>query len=238
MSTGAILLQLQQIDLELERDRAQLSSMPEIAELAKKRRAYQKLKADATKLFAQRKDFETYLSELDQDESDCNEDIAIAQRRADTSDYREVQQLELELSALAKKLEKIAFDRTGYEKQLSELSAKQEYLEGYIAKFEASIVADTKAAREKAADIQARIDGHAQTRASLISRLSDDIVRRYESALKRFRGLAVERLEGNVPSVCRTSLQESSMSDLSRENGLSECPYCHRILVLDSDEDA
>lgn len=238
MSTGSILLKLQQIDLALERDRAQLSSMPEIAELAKKRRAYQKLKADATKLFAQRKDLETYLAELDQDESDCHEDIAIAQRKADTSDYREVQQLEVELSALAKKLEKIAFDRAGYEKQLSELSTKQTYLEGYIAKFEASIVADTKTAREKAADIQARIDGQTQMRTSLVSRLSDDIVQRYESALKRFRGLAVERLDGTVPSVCRTSLQESSMSELSRRNGLCECPYCHRILVLDTDEEA
>lgn len=238
MSTGSILLKLQQVDLSLERDRTELASMPEIAELAKKRRAYQKLKADATKLYAQRKDLETYLSELDQEESDCHEDIAIAQRKANTSDYREVQQLEVELSALAKKLEKIAFDRTGYEKQLTELVSKQEYLDGYIAKFEASIVADTKAARAKASEIQTRIDSQTQTRTSLIARLSDDVAQRYESALKRFRGLAVERLEGNVPSVCRTSLQESSMSDLAHENGICECPYCHRILVLDADEEA
>ncbi len=238
MSVGSTLLQLQELDLGLARDRESLAKMPEVAELAKKRRAYQKLKTDATRLFARRKDLETYISELDDEEFDTNNDIELAQMHTDTSDYRGVQQLEEELTSLAKKLDKIRFDRAEYRKQLDELLAKQKYLEDYIAKFEASVVADTRAAREKAAGLQESVKTAERKRAALLGALPEDMRTRYEDAAKRFRGLAVERLEGNVPSICRTALQASSMSDLSHAQGIAECPYCHRILVIgEGDED-
>lgn len=56
MSAGATLLKLQQIDLELARNKSELSNMPELKELASKRKTYVKLKAEMTKLYAQRKD--------------------------------------------------------------------------------------------------------------------------------------------------------------------------------------
>lgn len=234
MSVGTLLLTLQELDLALARDRAALNAMPEIAELAKKRRAYQKLKAEATKLFARRKDIETYLEELDGQEMDANDDVRIAQRNTDSSDYRAVQQLELELSNLAKQLDKIAFDRRDYERQLADITAKQNQLAEYTAKFEAAFVADTKAAREKAASLTGGIERAEGERARVLDQIPAELRGRYESAAAAHGGLAVERLEGNVPSVCRMALQASSMSDLSRVSGdITECPYCHRILIMD-----
>lgn len=238
MSVGTTLLKLQELDLGLERDRSALNAMPEIAELAKKRRAYQKLKTDATKLYAQRKDIETYLKELDDQEMDANDDIRIAQRNADSSDYRSVQQLELELSNLAKQLDKIAYDRKDYEAKLEELTGKERYLADYIAKFEASVVADTKAAREKASGLTESIERAQREREHLLGQLDEDVRQRYAAASKRFGGLAVERLEGSVPTVCRMQLQASSLDDLKRTNAeITECPYCHRILILGAEDD-
>ena len=235
MSVGSTLLKLQELDLSLERDRKALAEMPEIAELAKKRRAYQKLKADATKLYAQRKDLETYLKELDDQEMDANDDIRIAQRNVDSSDYRSVQQLELELSDLAKKLERIAFDRKDYEAKLAELKKKEDYLAEYTTKFEASVIADTKRAREKAGSLKDAIEASERQRASLLNTLDAGTRSSYEAAAKRFRGLGVERLEGNVPTVCRMTLQASSLDALKHAGDVAECPYCHRILILSED---
>ena len=61
--------------------------------------------------------------------------------------------------------------------------------------------------------------------------------RLYRWVWSRVPGLAVERLEGNVPSVCRMALQESSMDELRRAGGVTECPYCHRILVTDAEDE-
>ena len=44
MSAGATLLKLQQIDLELARNKSELANMPELKELASKRKTYVKLK--------------------------------------------------------------------------------------------------------------------------------------------------------------------------------------------------
>ena len=233
MSVGTLLLDLQDLDLELARNRAALNAMPEIAELAKKRRAYQKLKAEATKLYAQRKDIETYLKDLEGQEMDANDDVRIAQQNTDSSDYRAVQELELKLSNLAKQLDKIAYDRREYERQLADITAKQNQLADYTAKFEAAFVADTKAAREKAAELTESIEHAERERAHVLEQIPEQLRERYEKAAAAHGGLAVERLEGNVPSVCRMALQASSMSDLARATGdITECPYCHRILIM------
>ena len=62
MSAGATLLKLQQIDLELARNKSELANMPELKELASKRKTYVKLKSEMTKLYAQRKDCLLYTS--------------------------------------------------------------------------------------------------------------------------------------------------------------------------------
>ena len=169
-------------------------------------------------------------------EMDENDDVRIAQQNTDSSDYRAVQQLEIELSNLAKQLDKIAFDRSDYEAKLADIKAKEEYLAEYTAKFEAAVIADTKAAREKAAGLMAEVEKAQRQREHILEQLPEDMRVRYEKAAETHNGLAVERLEGNVPSVCRMALQASSMSDLARTSSeVVECPYCHRMLVMGED---
>ena len=112
MSQGSDLIKLQETDLELDRERKTLKDLPLIAELAKKRASYAKLKSEATRLLADRKDAQIAVDDLDEAERSCHEAITAAQERPiDASDYRAVRDLEEELSLLAKRLDKIAFDR-------------------------------------------------------------------------------------------------------------------------------
>ena len=112
MSAGATLLKLQQIDLELARNKSELANMPELKELASKRKTYVKLKSEMTKLYAQRKDLDIELDDLNTTEIQTNNAIEAAKKRhVDGSDYREVQDLENELATLAKRLDKIEHTR-------------------------------------------------------------------------------------------------------------------------------
>ena len=232
MSVGTDLLALQELDLELARAKKELAEMPALRELAKKRKSYARLKAEAVKLMAQRKDAETDLADLDAEERACHEGVAAAQARPlDTGDYRQVQALEDELSGFAKRLDKAAYERTDAQEALAAAREREQQLSDYIARFEASVVADTKAAREQASEIQGRVD-HAQAkRDHLIAALPDDAATAYAKAAARFHGLGVESLSGHVPSICRTTLQPASLDALRRAGEVAECPYCHRILV-------
>ena len=231
MSAGATLLKLQQIDLELARNKSELANMPELKELASKRKTYVKLKAEMTKLYAQRKDLDIELDDLNTTEIQTNNAIEAAKKRhVDGSDYREVQDLENELATLAKRLDKIEHTRKDVVVAHKEALDREARAQAIIAKFEEGVKADTKAARAKAADLQAQIDALAAT-------LPADVLTDYERLLKQFRGLAVETIQGNIPTVCHTALQASSMSDLNHDGrSITHCPYCHRLLVLPSKE--
>lgn len=237
MSLGSDLLTLQDIDLELERQNKALNELPILAELAKKRSSYTRLKSEATKLFAERKDAQIAVEDLEEAEKACLADIETAQSRPlDAGNYRQMQDLEVELSLLAKRLEKIEFERPSALAALDEARAKETKLLEYIKRFEAGIVADTRSAREQATAIKEEISAFDQKREHLFNQLPADAQELYTKASLRFKGMGVEKLQGHVPSVCRTSLQPASMDQLRRATDIAECPYCHRILVMNEGE--
>lgn len=150
MSAGATLLKLQQIDLELARNKSELANMPELKELASKRKTYVKLKSEMTKLYAQRKDLDIELDDLNTTEIQTNNAIEAAKKRhVDGSDYREVQDLENELATLAKRLDKIEHTRKDVVVAHKEALDRETRAQAIIAKFEEGVKADTKAARTK-----------------------------------------------------------------------------------------
>ena len=238
MSAGSSLLKLQQIDLELTRAKGELANMPELKELASKRKTYLKLKGEMTKIYAQRKDLDIELDDLNTSEQQTNTAIAAAKARAvDATDRREIQDLENELGILAKRLDKIAFSRKDIEADHQKAVEKEERAKQIIANFEEGVKADTKAARAKAADLQKQIDDATNERTALAATLPQDVLVDYERLNKQFRGLAVETIRGNIPSICHTALQASSMSDLAHQGEITHCPYCHRILVVEGQEE-
>lgn len=232
MSVGSTLLELQEIDLTLMRDKEQLQNLPEIADLARRRKLYIKLKGDVTKYFAQRKDVEIDLQELNNREQAIHDGIEKARREVDMDDYRQVQQLEITLSDYAKKLDRVEFERAEAHQKLDGIQADEATLEQNLKKVENAIVALTKQARTHATDIQNAIDKNERKRSNLFESLDPSIANAYKDASNRFGHLAVEKLEGNVPSICRMTLQSSSMSDLRHASEITECPYCHRLMVI------
>ncbi len=142
-----------------------------------------------------------------------------------------------ELATLAKRLDKIEHTRKDVVVAHKEALDREARAQAIIAKFEEGVKADTKAARAKAADLQAQIDAATKERTALAATLPADVLTDYERLLKQFRGLAVETIQGNIPTVCHTALQASSMSDLNHDGSeITHCPYCHRLLVLPSKE--
>ena len=234
MSIGSDLLDLQELDLDRERAKRELAELPALVELAKKRKSHARLKGEAMKLLALRKDAETELADLDAEEQACHEGVAAAQGRPlDASDYHQVQQLEEELTGFAKRLDKVAHARVEAKHSLADARAKEWQLADYISRFEAAIRGDAQEAREQATSLQERIARDERRREHLIGALPPQTAAAYAAASKRFHGLAVERLDGQVPSICRTTLQPASLDSLRRAGEVAECPYCHRMLVCE-----
>lgn len=236
MSNGENLLSLQEVDIELSQLKDKLAQLPELKDLAKKRRALAAAKEELLKVVALRKDAETDLADLAEEEAEYRRLVDEAQKSVDSSDYHRVQNLEIELSNLAKWLDKVAFDQRSCTARLEETSAREQKGREFIEKLEAAIIRSGKPARAAATDLQNDIAELERRREKLIRQLPDSLHEAYAVASKQFRGLGVEKLEGSTPSLCRMALTEASLNEVKRTKGVTTCPYCHRILIVDEDD--
>lgn len=235
MNEYEAVLRLQEIDLALMRFGRTLKAMPQQKKLAALAQARRKMTAGLTKIVGQRKDAELDVSDGEEQHAHL---LAVAEQvKADAAaraqDFRHINDLEAQLTSIAKKIEKIEYDH-GEKVRLLERLRKAERNAGDLAakldREEASLEASY---RRDSADIMAEVRRLAAERKQVLSFIEPPTLATYDGASKRFDGLAVERLSGNVPSVCRVKLQPGLYSDVRHSGPITECPYCHRMLVTE-----
>ena len=232
MNDYEALLRLQQIDLELMRDSRRLKAMPQQKRIAAADAAKRKV-AELTKIVGQRKDAELELQDAEAEHEHLMQKTDEVRALAQEGDYRQASSIEQQLTSLAKKMEKIEFNYKETSDRLKRLQKAERNARDLDAKLDEERAAQQASFERDTADIMARVRQLANERKRMVAALDEDTLARYDAASKRFGGLAVEKLEGNVPSVCRVKLQPSLFSDLKHAGSIAECPYCHRLLVTE-----
>lgn len=238
MSEATALQRVQQIDIELLRNASQLQKLPQQDRLKKIALAQKKVAVELKKITGQRKDAEIDIVDMNADISHYAQvrERVLAEAESKALTHREARDVEDQLTHLAKvteksehqlgplseRLEKLQLAEANAQKMAERLVAEQEATQ-------ASFDEDSKAVRERIIELN-------HEREAAASEISAEVMERYEATRKRFGGLAVETLTGNVPSTCRVKLQPSQYHDLARGPQITECPYCHRILITSDAE--
>ena len=233
MSESTALLKLQQIDLALLKDASVLAGMPQQAKLKNIAAARRKVEGQITKIVGQRKDAQLELDELEgnlQHYKDVQAQVQ-ADALSGEKNHREVREPELSLTNLAKRIEKSQFELPGRREALEKLQLAERNANLMLERLDDERAATERSFDEESAEIKGRIVELSHQREAEASQVSPAMMERYEAARKRFRGLAVETMVGNVPTVCRVKLQPSQFHDLAHGPEVTECPYCHRILI-------
>lgn len=235
MKETEALLRLQEIDLALIRDKRTLANMPQTKKLQAVAVARKKVASELSKIVGLRKDAQMDLEDSDARYTRLQEIVEEVQQRYNsaTVGYRELADLESQLTDLAKRIEKIQFNRSKLTDRLEKVEAAERNARGIDQKLEAEGVALTKALKERSASIEADMQNLTNERAMVVQNISEDVLARYEEAFRRFDGLAVETVRVNQPSICRVTIPTSSYGDIRRGPSITECPYCHRMLVTD-----
>ena len=112
MSESTALLRLQEIDLALLKDASTLAGMPQQAKLKTIAAARKKVEGQITKILGQRKDAQLELDDLKDALQHYKDVTAEVQAEAveGTKTHREVRDIELSLTHLAKQIEKTEFE--------------------------------------------------------------------------------------------------------------------------------
>ncbi|OUO35439.1 C4-type zinc ribbon domain-containing protein [Olsenella sp. An290] len=233
MTEATALLDLQDVDLRLLRLASSLASLPQQKRLKTIDLARKKVASELSGIVGKRKDAEMEIADLRAALDHYRDKAAEVQAEADASahTHREIMDFERQLTSLAKHIEKSEFalgparDRLGrLERAERNARLTSERLEAEREATQSSLDADSRSLRSEIVELS-------RERGRLAAGISAEHLASYERARKRFGGLAVERLRGNVPSVCRVKLQPSQFHDLAHGDEVTECPYCHRILI-------
>ncbi len=233
MNEAEALVRVQEIDLSLMRFQAEVKKLPQLQKIQTIAKAQKKLAQDMTKIVGQRKDAELELRD--------NEDmtVKIAEREEEVREEmqqdgltaRELQDIEDELTMLAKRREKYEFAHEGLKQNLRKMLDAEANAQKLKLRLDEETENQKKAYEDVTAGIRQEAAQLKEERERISRYISPTMQETYRRAQKRFGGLAVETLHGNKPSICRVALQPSDFGDIARKGQICECPYCHRILV-------
>lgn len=236
MSTESqALLRLQEIDIELMRLNGQLKAMPQQKKLDAIKAAKRNLAGKMKLIVGQRKDAEMELEDNEAYREKTVARIAEVQGEAQdrSQDFRGIRDLEAHLTALAKQLEKTEFKHRELEANLEKLLKAEQNAVDLDHKLDEEQAAQQESFERGSSELMARVRVLAGERKAALAAMSDEVKASYAAAAKRFGGLAVERLRGNMPTTCRVKLQQGIFNELMRGPVITECPYCHRMLVTE-----
>jgi len=237
MTQNEALLRLQEIDLSLAHIEGRTKEMPDYQRLQQVEAARKKLASQLTQLMGKRKDLEMeYEDRISAKERLFGiRDEVQAKAMSGEASFRSVQEYEQQLSALAKGIEKAEYDEQRLGAELERYEAAEAKAHTMSDELKAQSAELTQRVGTQIAEMREEAQRLMAERARLVDALDDTLVARYDRARKRFGTIAVETLNGNVPTGCRVALRPSDYADLRHAagKGVMECPYCHRLLVME-----
>ena len=211
---------------------------PQRAKVEAARAAVKKVMGELTKIIGQRKDIEIELQDLEEDKAYYADKVTEIQESVSNGTYRDAQNFEAALATLAKRIEKAEFDSNALVGQLETVERAE--------KNAARSRTPSSRPRRRPRRIRSRrtwspfestFPSSPRSARELSLSTSAQNLAAYDTACKRFGGIAVETLVGNRPSVCRVALQPSSYTDIRRSNAeVTTCPYCKRMLVISKED--
>lgn len=228
------LMRLQEIDLALLKMKDQLKNLPAFPKIKAENAAKKRIASEKLKLTGKRKDLEIEASDLEKSRKKTEDEVEQQSKmlRENSSDHRIIADVERSLSNLAKAQDKIDFQ---YEKVLADLQTiefaeaklleQEQVLDKDLVELNASLENTTSTMQAEAKRLNAE-------RARCVADIDEDLYKRYQKGSQVFRGLGVEVLKGNKPSICRVELQPSGLAEIEHDKScVQECPYCRRILI-------
>ena len=234
MDSASGLVRLQEIDLELLRLRKQVDELPQKGRIAKLRKATKQVQGELTHIVGRRKDLEMDLADLDDERKQVSSLVDEAQLKAaeGDQDFRAITDLESQLTVYAKRLEKIDFDEQAASENLDQLLDRERQVQDWLERSHTEEETLISSYKQALAQTKTEMEKLLEERGEVARSLEPALVARYSDASKRFKGLAVETLNANKPSICRVALSPGQIQDLKGEGEVCTCPYCRRMLVV------
>lgn len=234
MSEAQSLVRLQEIDLQATRLRAKLADMPQAKTLAAIAKKTEEVSEKSKKVSAMRSECELEMQALVDEDAELvsrGEDLEV--KIAESSEFRQISSLTRELEGVAKRRNKVAFDHGKLSDRIAKISAVEDQIADALAKLDAQRASVEAEIESTAADAKARLEELAAEFEAQARTLGQDTLKKFAAVKASKGGIAVATLQGTHCSVCRVELPEGKLIALTTGPEITECPNCHRMMVVE-----
>lgn len=233
MQIARDLLELQQVDLGILRDRKAIDAIPQAAQIQEVRSKQKELARRTTKIVGLLKDQQ--IEEEDNDGRRATLTRHVEEVKLDssqTSDFRRVQNNNAELDRLAKRLEKVDFNQKKVRAEIERLEGVLDQAHQIKARLDAREAQLLEEFKNAASELREDLRGLVDRRAALVESIPPEMLERYTASCKAHGHIGVSELEGRACSGCGVELQQSQIEQLRHGPDVTTCPVCGRMLVV------
>lgn len=147
-------------------------------------------------------------------------------------DYRAVTAHTRDLDGVRKRREKVSLEVTRLEEQVNNINPVMKQIMKALETLDAKEKELIESFQKTGGALkQVIVDGE-KVREELASMIDPALLKVYEQTLERCGGIAIADLVDNACGACRSTFDQSRMSQIRAEAPISTCPICRRLLIV------
>jgi uncharacterized protein len=235
MASTAHLLDLQELDLTIDRLRARAATLSSGSELDAARREADRAETSLGELRLQLDALDRDGSKVEHEIDSLSQKAAAEQRRMSSGSVANARELE----SIGHEIENLRRRVSDREDELLAIMERREAVE--VAAKEADVVAEQRrasveqvrgASEEELAQVTGDLAAREAERAEVAGRVEPDTLELYEDLRRLKKGVGAAALVGAVCQGCHEQLSAVELDRVRHTDDVPRCEYCRRILVV------
>ena len=230
------LKKIQKVDADIKTEISEIENLPERQEFKTVTAKLAELTGKMKKVEAMKREIDKRFEKMSTEEAKLIEREKQVQLAIDEAagDYRNLEVHTKELDSISTRkntLSEMMLKATVEQDKVEELSKK-------LTEAIAQITAKQKALAEKidrlSQESSEKVEKFKKSREKVYASLPEEITKLYDAAVGKVGNVVLAKLDGNSCSVCRTPIEEGKLLEIQKSGGISVCPVCGRIIIVNS----
>ena len=230
------LKKIQEIDADIKTTISDVENLPEKKEYVKVAAKLAELTEKMKKVDVMKREIEKRFEKMNSEDLQLTDREKQVQMSIDEAagDYRnlEVHTKELDsISARRNTLSEMMLKATVEQDKVNDIDSKLSDAIEQITANQSALSEKIKQAKMESAN---KVKDLTASRDKVYASLPADISKLYDDAVGKVGNVVLATLDGNSCSVCRTPIEEGKLLEIQKSGGISACPVCGRIIVMDA----
>ena len=235
MKGGERLLELQELDLSVDRLEARRKEVESGAELAEARRRADEVEQKVGEIRLALDSIGREEKRLENEISSVDQRIQAEQKRlydGSVANPKELSSIQAEIESLGRRKSRLEDEEIGQMEHREELESRLPPLEKELAELRQRVDEVEAAAEGELGEIARTLEDRRGARQALTPEVDEELLELYEDLRAQKKGVGAAALRDGVCQGCHEKLSAMAIDKLKRTDGVRRCEYCRRILIL------